>query len=190
MDAAPDWYYQNPPNAKLRTGAGGVVARLENDNVLIALIRDRGDHEYVLPKGGVEPGETLDDAAAREIREEAGFRKLQLLDDLGIGERLAGKRNVWQKTHYFLFVTDEIEGRPTDRREWEVKWFDLDHLPEFYWREKERPGGDKREKVVRFVTAARGWKRGGLTLRRRRAGEGWPLKSVSDLNVPRSGARA
>jgi 8-oxo-dGTP pyrophosphatase MutT (NUDIX family) len=155
MATAPDWYYHKSPNAKLRTGAGGVVARMDNGRVLIALIRDRGDHEYVLPKGGVEAGETLEDAAAREIREEAGFRKLQLLDELGVGERLAGKRNVWQKTHYFLFMTDEIDGRPTDRREWEVKWFDVDHLPEFYWREQERLVRDHRDKIVRCVTTAK-----------------------------------
>src|SRR5258706_14098115 len=140
MATAPNWYYQKPPNAKLRTGAGGVVARLDNGQVLIALIRDRGDHEYVLPKGGVEPGETLEAAAAREIREEAGFRKLQLLDELGVAERLAGKRNVWQKTHYFLFITDESEGRPTHRREGEGKRFDGDQLPQFYWGGRKNAG--------------------------------------------------
>ena len=155
MATAPDWYYKKPLNAKLRTGAGGVVARIENGQVLIALIRDRGDHEYVLPKGGVEPGETLEEAAAREIREEAGFRKLQLLGELGVGERLAGKRNVWQKTHYFLFITDEVEGKPTDRRDWEVKWFDLDHLPEFYWQEQQRLVRDNHKKIVRLVTVAK-----------------------------------
>jgi bis(5'-nucleosidyl)-tetraphosphatase len=155
MATAPDWYYQKPANVKLRTGAGGVVARMDNGQVLIALIRDRGDHEYVLPKGGVEPGETLEQAAAREIREEAGFRKLQLLGELGVGERLAGKRSVWQTTHYFLFMTDEIEGKPTDRREWEVKWFDLDHLPEFYWREQERLVRDNRDKIRCLVESYR-----------------------------------
>src|SRR5258706_6964496 len=155
MATAPNWYYQKPPNAKLRTGAGGVVARLDNGQVLIALIRDRGDHEYVLPKGGVEPGETLEEAAAREIREEAGFRKLQLLDELGVAERLAGKRTVWQKTHYFLFITEEVEGKPTDRRDWEMKWFDLDHLPEFYWQEQQRLVRDNREKIIRLVNAAK-----------------------------------
>jgi 8-oxo-dGTP pyrophosphatase MutT (NUDIX family) len=155
MATAPDWYYQKPTNTKLRTGAGGVVARLDKDQVLIALIRDRGDHEYVLPKGGVEPGETLQAAAEREIHEEAGFRKLQLLDELGTGQRLAGKRSVWQTTHYFLFITDEIEGRPTDRRDWEVKWFDLNHLPELYWLEQARLVRDNLQKIIQLVTAAR-----------------------------------
>src|SRR4051794_14769465 len=151
MATAPDWYYQKPANAKLRTGAGGVVARVDGEDVLIALIRDRGDHEYVLPKGGVEYGETLEQAAAREIEEEAGFRKLKLLGELGYGERLAGKKSIWQKTHYFLFVTEEIEGKPTDRRDWEVGWFDLEKLPAMYWREQERLIVDNREKIARLV---------------------------------------
>src|SRR5258706_5133810 len=117
MATAPGWYVQKPRNAKLRTGAGGVVARLVNDKVLIALIRDRGDHEYVLPKGGVETGETLEEAAAREIREEAGFRKPQLLDGLGVGERLAGQRDIWQKNHHFLLHNDHNGRRPTHRRD-------------------------------------------------------------------------
>src|SRR3954451_10542950 len=154
MATAPDWYYQKPANAKLRTGAGGVVARVEDRDVLIALIRDRGDHEYVLPKGGVEAGETLEQAATREIKEEAGLRKLTLLTELGIGERLAGKRNVWQKTHYFLFLTDQIKGQPTDRRDWEVNWFDPHRLPAMYWQEQERLIVAQRDRIVELVRSA------------------------------------
>jgi 8-oxo-dGTP pyrophosphatase MutT (NUDIX family) len=146
-----DRYYTKPANVKHRTGAGGVVARRDGSKILVALIRDRGDHEYVLPKGGVEYGETLEQAAAREIREEAGFARLKLLGELGHGERLAGKKNVWQKTHYFLFLTDELEGKPTDRRDWEVAWFDLDKLPPMYWREQEKLITDNREKIARLV---------------------------------------
>src|SRR3954452_16690818 len=125
MATAPDCYYRKPPNWKHRTGAGGVVGRAESGRILVALIRDKGDHEYVLPKGGVELGETLEQAAVREIEEEAGFRKLKLLGELGIGERLTGRKNTWQTTHYFLFLTDEVEVIPTERPDWEVSWFDL-----------------------------------------------------------------
>ena len=154
MATAPDWYYRKPPNARLRTGAGGVVARMDGDDVLIALIRDRGDHEYVLPKGGVETGETLEEAAAREIKEEAGLRKLKMLAELGIGQRLAGKRVVWQKTHYFLFLTEEIKGQPTDRRDWELAWFDPHRLPAMYWREQERLIVTHRKRIVELVLRA------------------------------------
>jgi 8-oxo-dGTP pyrophosphatase MutT (NUDIX family) len=154
MQSAPDWYYKKPDNVKHRTGAGGVVARVDGSKVLIALIRDRGDHEYVLPKGGVEYGETLEQAATREIKEEAGFRKLTLLAPLGIGERLAGRKAIWQKTHYFLFRTEETSGVPTDRRDWEVSWFDVNHLPDMYWPEQRRVIDENREKIITLVTGA------------------------------------
>jgi 8-oxo-dGTP pyrophosphatase MutT (NUDIX family) len=156
MATAPDWYYRKPANAKHRTGAGGVVARLEGGRIRVALIRDRGDHEYVLPKGGVELGETLEEAAVREIAEEAGFRKLKLLGELGVGERLGGKKAVWQETHYFLFLTEETEGKPTDRRDWEVHWHDLDRLPDLYWQEQERLIQTNRGKIIDWVRGAGG----------------------------------
>jgi 8-oxo-dGTP pyrophosphatase MutT (NUDIX family) len=149
---SPAHFYRKPDNVKHRTGAGGVVARLEANKILIALIRDRGDHEYVLPKGGVEYGESLEQAAAREIEEEAGFRALKLLGELGVAERLGGKKNVWQKTHYFLFLTEETKGKPTDRRDWEVNWFDLNALPPIYWREQEKLIVDNRENIADLVT--------------------------------------
>jgi 8-oxo-dGTP pyrophosphatase MutT (NUDIX family) len=154
MATAPDWYYRKPDDVKHRTGAGGVVGRVEGGRVLVALIRDKGDHEYVLPKGGVEFGETLEQAATREIEEEAGFRKLTLLGELGIGERLGGKKAVWQRTHYFLFLTDEAKGRPTDRRQWEVHWHDLDRLPDLYWPEQERLIQTNRERIIDAIRRA------------------------------------
>lgn len=135
---APEFYYRRPEGIRTRSGAGGVVARREGERVLVALIRRPGQKEYALPKGGVEKGETLEEAAAREIREEAGFRKLKLLGELGVGERLTGRKTAWQTTHYFLFVTEEVEGKPTDRHNWEVEWFDLAALPGIYWQEQER----------------------------------------------------
>jgi 8-oxo-dGTP pyrophosphatase MutT (NUDIX family) len=156
MPSAPDWYYRKPENVKHRTGAGGVVARRDGDHILIALIRDQGDHEYVLPKGGVEYGESLEQAAAREIREEAGFKNLRLLAELGVGERLGGKKAVWQKTHYFLFLTEETKGRPTDHRDWEVHWHDLDKLPDLYWPEQQRLVTTNREKIIDLVTRTTG----------------------------------
>lgn len=131
-----DEYYIKPKNVKTRTGAGGVVARVEGEKVLAALIRDGSDHQYVIPKGGVEKGETLEQAARREIEEEAGLTELISLGELGIGERLNGRKKVWQTTHYFLFQTIQISGSPTDLHDWELGWFDLNELPEIYWPEQ------------------------------------------------------
>ena len=53
--------------------AGGVVARTvggEREYLLVEARRRRG--EWVLPKGHIEPGETPEAAAVREVQEEAG----------------------------------------------------------------------------------------------------------------------
>lgn len=152
---APDHYYEKPSNPRLRTGAGGVVARQEAGAVCVALIRDRGTREYVLPKGGVEKSETLEQAAAREIAEEAGLTRLTLLAPLGVASRLTGKQTTWQTTHYFLFLTDQIKGKPTDRRDWELDWFDLARLPELYWREQRAILVDNLAKIRKAVLAAK-----------------------------------
>ncbi len=55
--------------------AGGVVARTvdgERQYLLVEPRRSRG--EWVLPKGHIEPGETPEAAAVREVEEEAGVR--------------------------------------------------------------------------------------------------------------------
>jgi 8-oxo-dGTP pyrophosphatase MutT (NUDIX family) len=53
--------------------AGGIVARTvngEREYLLVEASRTRG--LWVLPKGHIEPGETPEDAAVREVEEEAG----------------------------------------------------------------------------------------------------------------------
>jgi 8-oxo-dGTP pyrophosphatase MutT (NUDIX family) len=55
--------------------AGGVVARtVGRDREYLLVEARRSPGEWVLPKGHIEPGETPEVAAAREVEEEAGVR--------------------------------------------------------------------------------------------------------------------
>ena len=52
--------------------AAAIAYRIENGELLVALVTARSDGRWVLPKGSVEPGELAHKAAAREAAEEAG----------------------------------------------------------------------------------------------------------------------
>jgi 8-oxo-dGTP pyrophosphatase MutT (NUDIX family) len=150
---APDDHYVKPAKIKTRTGAGGVIARRDpaTRQVLVALIRRPGDSSFVLPKGGVDAGESIEQAARREIEEEAGFTRLEMISELGVGERLNGRRSTWQTTHYLLFATDQTTATPTEHRDWDVAWFAVDQLPPMYWREQKQLIEDNRQKIRDLV---------------------------------------
>jgi 8-oxo-dGTP diphosphatase len=63
--------------------AGGVVCRAgPSDETEIAIIHRPVYDDWTLPKGKVEPDETPEDCALREVREETGF-KCELVRPLG-----------------------------------------------------------------------------------------------------------
>src|SRR3990172_4657996 len=127
-----DAWYRRPPGIGTHDSAGGVVVRPEGETVLVALMREGGRESYSLPKGHVEPGERLEDAARREIEEETGIRGLVLLGPLGVRERLDFERASWKRTHYFLF----LGGAPAPEAGAAAAWFPLDALPPMFWPEQ------------------------------------------------------
>ena len=131
-------WYKRPPNTPGRTSAGGVVARLgEDDRVWVALTREPDWPLFILPKGGVEKGESLEAAARREIAEEVGLTDLHLLCKLGERERLDSERTRWITAHYFLFATRQVAGTPTDKaHHYQLSWAPIDALPSFVWPEQ------------------------------------------------------
>ncbi|MEP7285533.1 MAG: NUDIX hydrolase [Chloroflexota bacterium] len=128
-------WYQRPTNPLIRISAGGVVVRRDQDNqVLIALAREGNWPDYVLPKGGVEKGEDLEQTARREIAEEAGLTDLQLIRKLAVLERLSYEKKYWIVTHYFLFTTTQVLGVPSDSaHHFGIWWFPIDELPQMFW---------------------------------------------------------
>jgi len=54
------------------THAGAVVFRKRNNQVLYLVISSSDGLNWVLPKGHIDPGETAEVAALRELAEEAG----------------------------------------------------------------------------------------------------------------------
>ncbi len=77
-------------------GAGGVVF---DPAGRVLLIRDRNGF-WVFPKGHLDPGETPEQAAIREVWEETGI-KAQILAPLGV-TRYQNDRGQPREIHWFL----------------------------------------------------------------------------------------
>jgi ADP-ribose pyrophosphatase YjhB (NUDIX family) len=147
-----DSWYNRPPGVSEEISAGGIVVRVENTQILIALIREGRDLYYVLPKGRLEPGETLEQAAHREIAEETGLSELQLIANLGARERLSYSKKTWKKTHYFLFITHQIHGTPSEEdQDNELHWSSIDNLPNLLWPEQKMLIDLHRDQIVAMV---------------------------------------
>jgi 8-oxo-dGTP pyrophosphatase MutT (NUDIX family) len=92
---------------ELMHSAGGIVL---GEHGTIAMIRNRAESLWFFPKGGIEDGETIEEAARREIHEEAGLSHLELIDDLGsyVRPRILPEgiysHNELKEIHMFLFA--------------------------------------------------------------------------------------
>jgi 8-oxo-dGTP pyrophosphatase MutT (NUDIX family) len=107
----------------LETSYGGVVIR--GDDVLV--ITPVGKRRVTgLPKGGPRPGESPEETAAREVREETGITAAvrEPLGDVEYWYRRGGRR-VFKTVHFYLF--DYLSGT-TDDHDHEVeeaRWIPL-----------------------------------------------------------------
>ncbi len=105
--------------------AGGVVVNKWGEICMVS----RKEGYWMLPKGHVEEGETVEQAAIREVMEETGLRKIRLVKKLGIVKRPAGDNPDDMKTiHYFLFKTEGSESlKPTMEINY-ASWMGLDDV--------------------------------------------------------------
>jgi len=111
------------------TSAGAIILREIEGKLKIGLAHhSRAIKSWVLPKGHVEEGESIEQAALREIYEETGLGNVQLITHLGTIARESVKSNgdIEQKTiHLYLAYApgDNSAQVPTDPRFIEVNWF-------------------------------------------------------------------
>ncbi|MFB9995291.1 NUDIX domain-containing protein [Deinococcus oregonensis] len=140
-------FYIRPPNTPERASVGAAVLKRSDSGWLLAVVIEPGDFPQ-LPKGGVEPGETHEQALMRELREEVGLYAVRVVADLGTLERLNYVRTRWQVTRYSLCLTDEV-GQPPLEPGFRLEWHLLNAAPALFWPEQTRLVESVREALAR-----------------------------------------
>jgi 8-oxo-dGTP diphosphatase len=120
--------------------AGGVVYRRNSAGIDIALIYRTRHDDWSLPKGHIEEGESREQAALREIKEETGL-DARILHPLGEATYFYRRRNgeLVRKTvyHYLMEALTADLGKPN----WEVteaRWVPITEAQALLSYEKDR----------------------------------------------------
>lgn len=114
-----------------QVSAGGAVFKSLNSDLKICLIARRNKKKLVwcLPKGHVEPDETLEQTALREVKEETGLSGI-LVGPLGyITYQFfdpSSKKRIFKIVHFFLIRYQSGTTADHDDEVESVRWFPID----------------------------------------------------------------
>jgi 8-oxo-dGTP pyrophosphatase MutT (NUDIX family) len=115
-----------PRSSDIVLAAGGVVIRLTDDEVEVAVIHRPARGDWTFPKGKVERGETLTACALREVTEETGLHcRLGAFVGTTEYEDRKGRRKV---VAYWAMVVEGGTFRPNEEVD-ELRWVPLDEAP-------------------------------------------------------------
>jgi ADP-ribose pyrophosphatase YjhB (NUDIX family) len=121
---------KNPGKRVEEVSAGGLVVDKSGEmGLLIGRIDKRGRMLWSLPKGHIEAGESPEEAALREVREETGI-KSSITRSLGVIDFwfMAEGKRIHKTVHHFLFTekSGKLEAQISEVDD--VKWFPLDDI--------------------------------------------------------------
>src|ERR1700687_1993989 len=113
--------------------AGGLIWRRREGKVEVVLVRPAGKQTWVLPKGHLEPGEGVIEAAARESSEESGL-EVVAGDERGgvcyVDSRRDGPDDssirIFKRVHFYLMKCTGGDPSGHDGEIDEVAWLGID----------------------------------------------------------------
>lgn len=142
---------------KLRTvrevSAGGVVTRLIDGQVQVALIAAGRPVRWQLPKGIINPGESVEAAALREVREETGvvaevLTQLDAIEYWFFATQRGERVRIHKQVHFYLMRYLSGDVADHDHEVHEARWVEIDVALAMLTYESERQVMEKARALV------------------------------------------
>jgi 8-oxo-dGTP pyrophosphatase MutT (NUDIX family) len=118
---------RRPSRVRTANAAGGVVVRGQGESLEVVVAGRDSDHTWVFPKGTPDRGETIEETAVREVREETGL-DVEIVTPIGVIDywfAVPGER-VHKFVHFFLMRASGGDVSRHDREYDHVKWVSID----------------------------------------------------------------
>ena len=118
--------------SRIVVSCGAVVYRVSPEFEILLIKQHKGDNAWGIPKGHMEKGESCEQTALREVKEETGIsvRLSRRLSDVIL------KKKHFKKIVVPFLATQICNELPNARNKnsevFEAKWFSIKELPEIY----------------------------------------------------------
>jgi len=117
-------------NTRELVSAGGVAYRKTGAPTEIVLIQTSSEGRWQLPKGIIDPGETAEQTAIREVREEAGIdceilAELETIDYWYVERHSKLPERIHKTVHFYLmkYIDGEVADHDDEVRE--ARWVEI-----------------------------------------------------------------
>ena len=136
-----------------QVSAGGVACRTGPSGTEVALISVGKEARWQLPKGLVDPGETPEVTALREVREETGI-ETALLDRIDtieywyVGDRRGQRVRFHKFVHFFLLSYRSGQISDHDHEVNEARWVEIRQAQQMLSFKNERLAVAKAEELL------------------------------------------
>ncbi len=135
--------------------AGGVIYNKENNQLQLLLIEDKC-HKWTLPKGKNEEGESYQETAIREIKEETGINGeiIKHIDKVYYEYYHPNSKKVEKEVYFFLVkaVTKNIKVQLSEINA--AEWFSLEEA----WERQQAYGYGNNDDVIKKALKELGYK--------------------------------
>ena len=147
-------------NAYIRTyeqvSAGGVVYRGAGTSVEIAIVQVVSEMRWQLPKGIIDEGETSEEAAIREVREEAGVEAelvapIDTIEYWFTADHDGERRRYHKFVHFFLMSYKSGDIADHDDEVAESRWVTIERALEMLDFKSERAIVEKAAAMISSV---------------------------------------